>query len=251
MNSYPSPYAGLILPDANLADLLPYMEAAETALLKHDPSDNGASRLMRKTTVVGRDYAVRIRYQEISDYGPRVLLQVVTRKGVELCEEKASRILSDSVLHALTSSPSDIIEWCAPDVLLDSDDFIRLRSYVSPMRFGDFASSEEMEVAASFRCGLDEAEAVEDDARRKDRIGDLKERVQDMEPADFRMTAASAAMTALIAVVSLPIAAAVAIINLGKGFDLRLTTQALSVTALFVGLHQGFGVENLVTMVLN
>ena len=134
MNEHTVPYAGMIVPDTDFLDVAPYLDAAEIALLKHDPSDTGVRRLNRKASVLGRSYAVKLEAEENGELGPKMILRIVTRDGVELSEEKAARILSDAVLHALEDSPCDVIEWFSPDVLLDSADFIRLRSYVSPQR---------------------------------------------------------------------------------------------------------------------
>lgn len=248
MNAQTPPYAGLILPTAAPADLASYLDAAERAVLRHDPSSAGSRRLEHKSCVLGLDYGLNVSYREDGDYGPMVTLKIVTRKGFEICEDTATQILSDAVLFALDTSTADIIEWCAPGVILDSADFIRLRSIASPQYEADSWDAEELELTHSFRDALEEPdEAVE--ASTLDR---LKARVQQVEPADLRMSAASAAMTVIIAVASMPIAAAIAVINLGRGFDFRRTTQALSITALFLGLNQGFGVNNeLISLFLN
>ena len=248
MNAQTPPYAGLILPTAAPADLASYLDAAERAVLRHDPSSAGTRRLEHKSCVLGLDYGLNVSYREDGDYGPVVTLKIVTRKGFEICEDTATQILSDAVLFALDTSPADIIEWCAPGVILDSADFIRLRSIASPHFEADTWDAEELELTQSFRDALEASDESEDGGK----IGLIKERVQQMEPADLRMSAASAAMTAIIAVASMPIASAIAVINLGRGFDFRRTTQALSITALFVGLHQGFGVDSgLISLFLN
>ena len=81
------------------------------------------------------------------------------------------------------------------------------------------------------------------------RIAALKTRVAALEPVDLRMGAASFAMTGLIAMVSLPVAAAVSVVHLMRGPDFRLTTQALSVTALFVGVESSVGLNTLMNII--
>lgn len=245
-----APYAGLILPEAGAFDPELYLQAAESALLAHDPGETGIRRLTRKATVLGRDYGIRISHDEDSDYGPKVTLTIVTRAGVTPCEDKAARLLSDAVLVALNTSPADIVEWCAPDVLLDSEDFLRLRNYVSPQRIADKAGTDEMQMACAFRAALDTAQPDTEAETLPERLAHLRERVTDMEPAELRLGAASIAMTGLIAVVSLPVAAALAVVSFARGLNFRRTTQALSVTALFVGLQQVLGFETLVALML-
>lgn len=252
MNAVEFPYAGLILPDAEGMDKNIYLDAAETALTRHDPNqEGGVRRIKGKNSVLGMNYAVRVRIEEDSDYGPKVMLEIVMRKGVKVSEEKAARILSDAVLLALEESPADIIEWFSPDVLLDSVDFIRLRSYVSPQRLTQATNTDDLELSCSFRSALEESREEVAQGGVAARIETLKNRMRDMEPAEVRMGIASWAMTAVLAMVSLPVAVAVSIIGLVRGIDFRLTTQALSVTALFVALENANGLTSVLGKILH
>lgn len=128
------PYAGMILPDSQEMDPTPYLDAARHVLMR---LDRGFLPRDTDSMVTGRELGIRVTPEEESDFGPRMLLEVVTCMGgtpEEAQDEEAAQLLSDTVLRALDHSQADILEWYSPDVLLDIDDFVRLRSYVSPRR---------------------------------------------------------------------------------------------------------------------
>lgn len=129
------PYAGMILPDAQDMDTAPYLNSAREVLSKYEQgyipvlNDNG--------DLMGHSMGVRVSAEEDSDFGPRVLIEIITPNGDhadDSMDEQAAQVLSDTVLAALDHSTADILEWYSPDVLLDVEDFVRLRSYVSPRR---------------------------------------------------------------------------------------------------------------------
>lgn len=81
-----------------------------------------------------------------------------------------------------------------------------------------------MQMACAFRAALDTAQPDTEGETLPERLAHLRERVTDMEPAELRLGAASIAMTGLIAVVSLPVAAALAVVSFARGLNFRRTT---------------------------
>ncbi|GGF81828.1 MULTISPECIES: hypothetical protein [Mameliella] len=131
------PYAGMILPDVRDLHPEPYLESAAKVLARLDPRPDAKSPTRRQPgRVMGHHLGISVLSEELSDYGPRVVLEVVTADGTPPDETDAARLLSDTVRAALDHSSADILEWFAPDTLIDRDDFIRLRNFVSPRRIG-------------------------------------------------------------------------------------------------------------------
>ncbi len=257
------PYAGLILPDAQDLDPRPYLNAARRVLAKLDPHPNGGSRLNETAdTVNGGFFGLRVTPQEDSDYGPRMVLEVVTSEGTPTEDEAAAQILSDTVLSALKESPADIIEWYSPDVLLDAEDFVRLRSYVSPKR-GRIKPSvptpaEQTKVLpepAPLPEPISETLVLNDQFREepleRDILTELYETSEhaltspdtaaEIDPSDqaksSRMSAAGWLMASIVALVSFPVGVAMFIIGLYRGMDFRLVSQVMVVTILFAVLY--------------
>lgn len=131
------PYAGMILPDARDLPPGPYLDSAAAVLARLDPlPDSMAPTRRQPGRVMGRQLGIAVISEEFSDYGPRVVLEVVTADGTPPDETDAARLLSDAVRAALDHSSADILEWYAPDTLIDREDFIRLRNFVSPRQIG-------------------------------------------------------------------------------------------------------------------
>ena len=239
------PYAGFILPDASDLDPGPYLEAAATALSRHDSSS--APRIRpRRSQVLGQDFGMNVIPEEESDYGPRVVMEVFAADGGMPDDEIAARILSDAVLLALETSEADILEWYSPDVLIDRDDFIRLRSYVSPRRAqpedSEDSAEEETEhetLPRALRAMLEPIVAGPDDDRpaATDRLARYAVRLEQKEPEEQRMKSAGWLLTGAVGVFAAPIAVVLFLVSLYRGMDIRLVSQAAAVTALFVVLY--------------
>ncbi|ETA53810.1 hypothetical protein [Ponticoccus alexandrii] len=234
------PYAGLILPDASDLDPVPYLKAAARCLARHEAGsrpriDSG------KSEVIGRDFGIVVTPQEDSDYGPRVLIEVIATNGSPPEDEMAARILSDTVLLALKTSEADILEWYAPDVLIDREDFIRLRSYVSPRRARSAPEpAEDAGLPDSLRAMLAPDPVPADDQVRPaatDRLAQYRIRMEQTEPQDRRLMSARWLPTGAVGVLSAPLAVFRFFVDLYRGMDIRLVSQALAVTALFVALY--------------
>ncbi|MGP6088778.1 hypothetical protein [Antarctobacter jejuensis] len=138
------PYAGLILPDVQDLDPAPYLTTAAEVLARLDPRAKPDSPTVETGgCVMGQTLGIAVIPDEESDFGPRVVLEVVTVDGMAADEDDAARLLSETVAAALNHSSADILEWYAPDVLLDREDFLRLRALVSPRRFNQMSSADE------------------------------------------------------------------------------------------------------------
>lgn len=234
------PYAGLILPDASDLDPAPYLKAATISLARQEAGsrpciDSG------KSAVIGRDFGIVVTPQEDSDYGPRVLIEVIAADGGPPEDEMAARILSDTVLLALKTSEADILEWYAPDVLIDREDFIRLQSYVSPRRAPSAPDpAEDAELPDSLRAMLAPDPAPAEDQDRPattDRLAQYRIRVEQTDPQDRRITSARWLKTGAMGLLSAPLAPVRFVVGLYRGMDIRLVSRALAVTMLFVALY--------------
>ncbi len=263
------PYAGLILPDTTGLDPAPFLNVAQQVLQRLDPVDGDLPRVMQKqAAVMGGRFCLHVVPEEGSDFGPRVLLEVTMHDGTAPTDETTAKILSDTVLESLDFSEADIIEWYAPDTLLDRDDFVRLRSYVSPRRaeasdvngfcdelfahHEDDAAAEEQALSMDLRNALTAADGGDGTGQSvTQRITSIPERVKAQEPEEFRLSLAGWLMTGVLALVSFPVAAAVFIIGIMRGMNLRLATQALSVTMLFVVLANTDSVSRMVYQILH
>ncbi|SNS77277.1 hypothetical protein [Antarctobacter heliothermus] len=142
--SFDYPYAGLILPDAQDLSPAPYLDSAARVLARLFPQDDrNVPTHCDGARVFGDHIGISVIPEEQSDYGPRVRLEVVTADGRPPDETDAARLLSDTVYDALDHSSADILEWYSPEVLIDREDFIRLRKLVSPRRIGQIDSTVE------------------------------------------------------------------------------------------------------------
>ncbi|SMX50364.1 hypothetical protein [Maliponia aquimaris] len=142
--AFDHPYAGLILPDVRDLSPEPYLASAARVLARLDPRpERGAPTQVQDSRVMGRTMGIAVIPEEQSDYGPRVVLEVVTDTDSPPDEGEAARLLSDTVREALNHSSADILEWYRPDVLIDREDFIRLRNFVSPAKIAEMDSRIE------------------------------------------------------------------------------------------------------------
>ncbi|MFW2587606.1 hypothetical protein [Sagittula sp. SSi028] len=250
MNIVEYPYAGLILPDSSQLDPGPYLDSAAAVLdrLDHIP---GAvpHRPAHGSKVFGRRFGIIAIPEEDSDYGPRMLLEIVNTDGSIPTDERVATILSDVVLACLDHSDADILEWYAPDVLLDREDFVRLRSYVSPRRMPDLDPAIEDQLfendaltaslAETLYPDVEEPAAPVEEDRPKvtDRLAKYRITYEPEAPEKRRMSIAGHLLTGVIGILYLPLAIALYILTLGRGMDFRLVSQALVVTALFTVLY--------------
>lgn len=240
------PYAGLILPDASDLDPVPYLKAAARCLARQEAGsrpriDSG------KSEVIGRDFGIVVTPQEDSDYGPRVLIEIIATDGSPPEDEMAARILSDTVLLALKTSEADILEWYAPDVLIDREDFIRLRSYVSPRRARSAPPSGPQTTPAeneglpdSLRTMLAPDPAPAEGQNRpaaSDRLAQYRIRMEQTPPQSRHPTLAGWLKTGAVGTLAAPLTVVRFLVDLYRGMDIRLVSQALAVTALFVALY--------------
>ncbi|WP_425071106.1 hypothetical protein [Sagittula sp. S175] len=247
MSTIEYPYAGLVLPDAADLDPAPYLDSAARVLARLDAIPGALPhRSAHGNKVIGRRFGVIVEPQEDSDYGPKVVVEIIAADGETPDEEKSARILSEVVLACLDHSSADILEWYSPDVLLDRDDFIRLRSYVSPRRMQDVDEDMEDELFENENLtsnlhdslyGAPKPLAVDERPQVTDRLAQYRINFEAQEPQARRMSVAGWLMMGVLGVLYFPVAVAVYIITFGRGMDVRLVTQALAVTALFTVLY--------------
>lgn len=237
------PYAGLVLPDASDLDPGPYLDAAATILARFEP-DHPPRVLPRSNQVLGESLGILVVPEEDSDYGPRMVIEITGPDGGMPDDEIAAQVLSDTVLLALETSQADILEWYSPDVLIDRDDFIRLRNYVSPRR----ASQEEAQTEEAFseetltqslRAMLtpETGAVAEPRPASTDRLSRYRIPLEQEEPQSRPIKSAGWLMTGAVGVFAAPLALFLFLVSLYRGMDFRLVSQAVAVTALFVVLY--------------
>lgn len=229
-------YAALVLPDAGPCALDPYVTTATTVISELDPmADGGASVAPNLNTVMGARFGAHVWFDSEGDYGPRVVFDLMVRDGVDLPMDDAAQILADIVLDALDFSDADIVEWFAADTLYDREDFQNLRVYAAPEKaqraFEELGPTD----GAEFRNVLkeDAEEAIDQRANFADRVNRLK----DMPGSEIRMKSAGWAMTGVLATVVTPVGAAMAVMGLLRGMEVRLVARVMGVTGLFMALH--------------
>jgi hypothetical protein len=258
MHTAEHPYAGLILPVGLYLDPTPYLETAARVLARLDPLPGAAPRHDPPgNRVIGRRFGVVVLPEEDSDYGPRVLIEITTAEGARPQDESAAKLLSDIVLESLDHSSADILEWYSPDVLLDREDFIRLRSYVSPKRLQevDRAMEDDLFDAADLTESRNTPSEPEDDTAQQpavtDRLSRYRITLQQPSPQERRLGVAGALMGGVVAIISFPFAAFVYTIVLIRGMDFRLMSQAVAVTALFAALYNADRLNGVLQRLIN
>lgn len=241
------PYAGMILPDSSNLDPAAYLDSAAGVLARIDPDPAAAPhRSAHGNKVLGRRVGVSVFVEEESDYGPKVVLEVITADGDVPDEELAARVLSDVVLACVSHSEADILEWYAPDVLLDVEDFVRLRSYVSPRRLLEvdedvtdslFAADSAVQTMTETLYGAPEPGSESAQPDITDRLSQYNIQIEAQEPDKRRLDVAGHLITGVVGIVFFPAAVFLFIVTLVRGMDFRLVTQVLAVTALFSALY--------------
>ncbi|MBV2361379.1 hypothetical protein KUH32_16565 [Thalassococcus sp. CAU 1522] len=245
-------YAALILPDLQGLEAESSASASTRVLTKASPG-NRAERFATDdgAIVLCGQWAIRISVQPDSDYGPRILLEPLDRDGGEVPEDVASRLLSDIVLETLADSPADIIEWYAPETLIGRDDFIKLRRFVDV----DFTDLTDLiaEDLPEFEDGPfpEVSEDLDDPTQIKRRLDRLQAELAAIDGPALRIGAASWMMTAVLAIVALPVAAALAVVGLVRGMDFRLASQVMSVTMLFAALENTDSLNRVLNQILH
>ncbi|WP_375258869.1 hypothetical protein [Citreimonas sp.] len=221
-------YAALSLPEAGAPSPTPGLEAAAAVLAAHDARSDGAPlRNPRKASVHGGSLSLRATAED-----GRLLFEVFGPDGAPVgqgpCmprDRVAVAVLAEAVAAVLRGSDSGSVEWAAPGAMIDRTEFLSLHAYVSPRRRGRTATPTLAPDAA-------QAAAMEDGP-----IGRLLARqMRARSPLEARLGAAGWALTALLATVSLPVAALVSVVGLARGMDFRMTAQALIVTLLVMAL---------------
>ncbi len=162
---------------------------------------------------------------------------------------------------------TELIEWMDPGTVLTVDQFLSAFSNVSPHRVhgrntvlngngARFAPVEDTAPQLAQRFDAISELAREDDERIMVRLTDDEqlalafrtEAAQDSAGASSKLSSPKRAqndihrltswgLTGMVAFLSLPVAAAMAAVNLARGEDFRLNTQVLSLTGLLVVLQ--------------
>lgn len=159
--------------------------------------------------------------------------------------QRPAGILADLIHEAVMQAPIDYVAWLSKEVLLTPEEFLSACHAPAPVSPSATRAARNL---------ADEMLSRPVDDPLTDRLmeqlpgrgfGDARQGFQtpdgDIPEAEVLpsqpLRLASWAMTGTVATLSLPVAAAVAVISLGKGEDFRLNTQALSVTGLFAALN--------------
>ncbi|MFZ5964661.1 hypothetical protein ACOXXX_17070 [Thalassococcus sp. BH17M4-6] len=248
----PSSYAALILPDACGLDVDPYLVAAHEAITARDIAPGSEARVLHSIAQVSGDtIRLTIATDEDGSDGPRVVITATACPNARFSEERAARILSDTVMAALEFSDADLIEWFTPDTVLEAEEFVDICSYVSPRRTHE-AEPEDLDYGlppinpetldtnglnALFREQLPDGCQLERQSHLTERLLAHCEALRDTKGDEFRMQAASWAMTGTVACIAPPVGASMTVVGAARGMNFRRVTQALTLSALFVVLQ--------------
>ncbi len=163
--------------------------------------------------------------------------------------QRPAGILADLIYEVVMQAPVDYVAWLSEEVLLTPGEF--LSAYEGPSAAAKPARADTDPQAHAEPSETSLSDGVEEPLteRLMDELplrgfGSAAPRFRTPEtdvpeaeevPSD-QLRLASWAITGTVATLSLPVAAAVAVVSLGKGEDFRLSTHALSVTGLFAAL---------------
>ncbi|SDY09279.1 hypothetical protein [Citreimonas salinaria] len=227
-------YAAIAIPDAGGLWLKTGLDAAATALALHDPRDGAPLRHPRKPAVHGGALSLRVTSQEGGARGHRLLFEIfgpdatpVGREPATPRDRVAVAVLADVVATTLRLSGAPDVEWAAPRATIGRDEFLSLHDYVSPRRARRTARAALRTGGAALHAESSLRRAF---ARWRPRRGDAP------SPHEARLGAAGWALTALLATVSLPVAALISVVGLTRGMNFRMTAHALVVTLLVMAL---------------
>lgn len=209
------PYAGLILPDTTHLDAEPYLDSAAEVLAMFDPLTNGGTKRPTKDTVFGDHYGVRVTSEADGPFGPRVLIEMMSVRGLlaDIEDMRAALILSETVQSALRHSSADIIEWYRSGTFIDCGDFVRLRTYVSPRRVSSKGEPVHQDISAP----------VEE---RYDVTG------QGADTATVPLRAAAWLMACVTLILSWPLGVATLVIAYFRGMHFVIAMRMLLLAAL-------------------
>ncbi len=230
------PYAGLVLPDATDMRVSPYFASAKAVLAEIDGQE--PRFIPECDLLIGATFGVQIELDEYSDYGPKIVLEVLSSTDEDPEIEAASVLLSSLVERCLEHSPADIIEWQSHDVLIATDDFLRLRGLAPRQVSLSDEDNAQFTATEQIRTALYDGVAIEDSAPPSVQtwFEDRKEAIVATPSETVRMSAASWIMTATIGLFSLPIALPLVVSGLFGNTNLRLAAHLMALTGVFVVL---------------
>lgn len=259
MYAVPSVYASLILPDAQGLSRSCFLPCARDALTLHDSLTRRALTSVNRGLVFGDQFCVTVDCNEFGEFGPCVTFTVFPHHPSDHPgEDVMYDILKECVAIALLASDADFVEWLEPDQLLDVAEFEAIWAEDRPVRKktrralvaeAEHVFAENIKAQASMNddaAGMHERGDQAQQARPKsassfqraeDLFMSLRDQIMAEDPAQLRLKAASWGMTGVLATMAPPVGAAVAVINAGKGTDLRLSAHALAVTGTLTVLH--------------
>ncbi|MCT4553503.1 MAG: hypothetical protein N4A53_02345 [Pelagimonas sp.] len=242
-------YAGLILPDIRQMDPAPYLQEVAQACTQLDtPGKGGVQVDHRRGEVRSAHLVLRIRAEENSPFGPRILIRVLARPGQTPDFRRACAVLRRAVTLALHWSHADIIEWGDPSYLVDATAFHTHLGASIPLV--PVSSAEDPFSAYDQRMSTLYADEAPLPLASPSAVARLRARLQDRPADELRLSAAGWVMSAVLAFVALPVAAMLWVIALRRGMDFRLSAQALVVTMLFVSLPNHSALPSMVRLIL-
>ena len=175
--------------------------------------------------------------------------------GVRPAEQQNGQFLAESrlaqvVFTVLSTMTPECIAWLSPSALLSASEFKHTLTAPAPRRVQvDTTSRHERPSGHRDHCSSDMQKHVAPAAEQKDdplalalrhepTLQELADEFgEDAVPEPNVRRASVWFMTALLALVAFPAAAALAIVNLLKGEDFRLATQALALTVFIAGTN--------------
>ncbi|MDU8913615.1 hypothetical protein [Aestuariicoccus sp. MJ-SS9] len=196
----------IVMPAGTQLLVGPFQSYVRAALRAYD-GDSGEAPLILpgRGMIAGDGLVVQIKCDPSALHAPRVVFTVYAHdKAASRDTTRMMQVLGEIVLNALDNTNAVEIEWLSPEQKIPAEDFAEIATYELPHDLPEMAQAP----------GAPSPEAV-----------------------DLRLKIASWAMALVIGLLSLPVAATVMIIGAARGLNLRLTTHALTLTAVGAVLH--------------
>ena len=255
-------YAGLFLEKPDTFDIDYAISAALSALERHDNASGSPLRRSTRRPAVMAD-TLGISVQAPEEAGAPALVKIITRGGPLPDDDRIPLILAETVLSLLDTTKVAEIEWFSPSSRIAPRDFISLHGHLSPRRQPvmpvDCDTGETSESGANTQSRG--AAAQPRDRSRRAGVPALARAVQrlrgktaEQSPSERRLRLAAWVITGLMAVMSVPLAASLAIIGVLRGMDFRLATLVLTFCVILTGLQQtpmASAMPGVVTVLLN
>ncbi|MDU8913616.1 hypothetical protein [Aestuariicoccus sp. MJ-SS9] len=251
--------ASLLMPQLPDDAVVTFLACARATLKAMDcTSGTGPRSSKSRGLSKGDSLRVQVTLADDDALGPKVMFTLSPaepRAGAD--PERAVKVLGDIVLRSLAVCKADHVVWLDNDTVLERDEFVELRTYVSPRRTAtgprrhadpveiDGWDTAEVNLARMFRevpadmpapqpphSPMDRMQTL-----MKSRVGFVAGRLETLPKTQLRSSVACWGMTGALGLAVWPVGAALAVNHALRGPDLRLAAQTSALTGLGTALY--------------